>query len=328
MIKSNIPDYIKTSLNWVREFLPDSISILGLPKSLKTKLPVGLSGTYEYYITEIYDKSFIIAGANYEEEISPSVLLRHKEIIQKQTGLVPIFIYDKLVSYLFSRYTKYKIDIIVGTKQLFLPSIFLIYSEYKTDKNLKKEVPPILFQVMVLYQLEKGDINGKSMKELEKIFNTSYASVNRCVRWMKGHGFIRLEGKKEKYIHFNYQGKTLWEKSLPYLQSPIDFILYTPEPVNGVKGYVSEQLALGEYSLLSGGSNRIAISKEEYNTLKKDNILWDKTGEDGVEVWKYDPSLLSDTNIVDKLSLYLILKDYEDERVQIELENMLNEIVW
>ena len=55
---------------------------------------------------------------------------------------------------------------------------------------------------------------------------------------------------------------------------------------------------------------------------------WDQFGESGVEVWKYNPRLLTETGTVDRLSLYLLLKDYDDERVQIELENMMNEILW
>jgi hypothetical protein len=51
-------------------------------------------------------------------------------------------------------------------------------------------------------------------------------------------------------------------------------------------------------------------------------------GTNVVEVWRYDPRLLSKTETVDKLSLYLSLKDNEDERVQIELENLMNEIQW
>ncbi len=49
-----------------------------------------------------------------------------------------------------------------------------------------------------------------------------------------------------------------------------------------------------------------------------------KFGNNIVEIWKYSPHLLSNTNTVDKLSLYLSLKETEDERVQIELDNLLN----
>ena len=42
-------------------------------------------------------------------------------------------------------------------------------------------------------------------------------------------------------------------------------------------------------------------------------------GENEIQVWKHNPKMLSTEGVVDKLSLYLSLKDNEDERIQIEL---------
>ena len=42
----------------------------------------------------------------------------------------------------------------------------------------------------------------------------------------------------------------------------------------------------------------------------------------------YNPELLSNEGYVDKLSLYLLLKNDSDERVQNELEQIINEIQW
>ena len=46
-----------------------------------------------------------------------------------------------------------------------------------------------------------------------------------------------------------------------------------------------------------------------------------------MEVWRYSPALLSNTTVVDPLSLYLILKDDEDERVSMELDYMLHQVL-
>ena len=51
-------------------------------------------------------------------------------------------------------------------------------------------------------------------------------------------------------------------------------------------------------------------------------------GENEIQVWKYNPKMLSTEGVVDKLSLYLSLKDNEDERIQIELERLINEMSW
>lgn len=326
---SNIPDYIITAINRINEFLPEKIEVMELQPTIKKKIPFGLSGAYDYYQTEIYNTSFIIAGVGDDDDnMAPTVLAKQKEVLLKQTGIIPIFVFNKIASYLFHRYTKNNIDIVVGNRQLFLPSIYLVVSREKPEQQIETEKPPVLFQLAVLYHLEKENIDGLTMQTLAEKLNTSYATVNRGIRWMKEKGFVTLTGGKEKQIHFNYQGKDLWEKAMPYLETPIDFIVYTPELGIAENGLVSEQNALAEYSLLNGGPYRIAISKEEYKNLKKKDIYWDPFGEAGIEVWKYDPALLSGTGVVDKLSLYLLLKDYEDERVQIELENMINDIIW
>lgn len=326
---SNIPDYIITAIARINEFLPEQIKVMGLQPAIKNKIPFGLSEAYDYYQTEIYSTSFIIAGvSDDDEDIGPTALAKQRDVILKQTGITPIFVFSKIASYLFHRYSKKNIDIVVGNRQLFLPSIFLVVSREQPDRHKEDEKPPVIFQLAVLYHLEKENIDGITTKELADKLKTSYATVNRGIRWMNERGFITLIGGKEKHIQFSYQGQDLWEKALPYLVTPIDFIVYTPELGISEKGLISEQNALAEYSLLNGGLYRIAISKEEYRNLKKKNIYWDPFGEAGIEVWKYDPTLLSENGVVDKLSLYLLLKDYEDERVQIELENMINDIIW
>jgi hypothetical protein len=45
-------------------------------------------------------------------------------------------------------------------------------------------------------------------------------------------------------------------------------------------------------------------------------------------VWKYDPMLLADGGFVDKLSLALCYRDTHDERVQHEITELINNIVW
>lgn len=326
---SNIPEYIKTAINRISEFLPEPIKVVDLQPTIKKKIPFGLSGAYDYYQTDIYNTTFIIAGVgDDEEDMTPSVLAKQKEVLKKQTGIVPIFVFKKIASYLFHRYTQKNIDIVVGCKQLFLPSVFLIVSREKIEIHKETEKAPVFFQLAVLYHLERGNIDGITMQALADKLHTSYATVNRGIRWMKGKELITLSGGKEKQIRFNYQGKDLWDKALPYMETPVDFIVYTPELGVTQNGLISEQNALAEYSLLNGGPYRLAISKEEYKKLKDKNISWEPFGEAGIEVWKYDPVLLSETNVVDKLSLYLMLKDYEDERVQIELERMMNNIIW
>ena len=47
-----------------------------------------------------------------------------------------------------------------------------------------------------------------------------------------------------------------------------------------------------------------------------------------IEIWRYLPGLLSETNVVDPLSLYLSMKDIEDERIESSLLELLDKTGW
>ena len=70
----------------------------------------------------------------------------------------------------------------------------------------------------------------------------------------------------------------------------------------------------------------IAIDRDAANGIDK-NILLDEQsfrdfGGQIIEVWKYDPFLLSETEYVDDVSLLLDLADESDERVQYQLDGI------
>lgn len=47
-----------------------------------------------------------------------------------------------------------------------------------------------------------------------------------------------------------------------------------------------------------------------------------------LEIWKYDPKLLSESGLVDPLSLYLSLADTNDERIEGALRDLLEDLRW
>jgi hypothetical protein len=47
-----------------------------------------------------------------------------------------------------------------------------------------------------------------------------------------------------------------------------------------------------------------------------------------LQLWRYNPVLFSKENKIDKLSLYLSLKDNGDERIESALEELLEDFKW
>jgi hypothetical protein len=112
--------------------------------------------------------------------------------------------------------------------------------------------------------------------------------------------------------------------------SPVRDTWYIDDRPQNEYTRVGGENALAYYSMLSEprqhtiviGKDAFRISKPQLGKLDK------KFGFNKLEVWYYDPTILSKGNEIDKLSLYLSLKEHEDERLQGALKKMINEIVW
>lgn len=70
----------------------------------------------------------------------------------------------------------------------------------------------------------------------------------------------------------------------------------------------------------------VAVSKLQAKGCK--DILDKQYGDIIVEVWRYDPALIATDRYVDKLSLYLAMRNSGDERIQKELETMIDNLQW
>ena len=109
------------------------------------------------------------------------------------------------------------------------------------------------------------------------------------------------------------------------MSSPIERILFTDTKPAGC--LIAGETAMGYYTMLAEPTTPIiAIDKA---TAKENAAFMNKQyGEIKVEVWKYSPALLSENGYADRLSLYLCMKDNEDERIQLECDTLIEEMKW
>ena len=145
-------------------------------------------------------------------------------------------------------------------------------------------------------------------------------------------GNVKMEGR-ERVLRFELNKKNLWEKSKEYMRSPVkkhNIVkqIYEPWP-----GLIAGLSALSHYSMLGEPRNPVyALSTKQWNTLKKSNVLKKVPVQDydtcEIEVWNYDPQLFAEDHIVDRLSLYLSLKNTKDERVEAALDHLMDAFEW
>lgn len=319
---SKLIEHIAT---YYRKTSGQDTSVKALNKGQLGKLPLIITSTYGCYESEIMGIPVILLEVRHDD-YTPKQLQKHQMIVMGLTHCHVVYAIGKAVSYHITRMIDYAVNFIIPDKLMYIPTLLINLREIKDTRKIDDEVIPGIAQCILLYHMQCSSLNGRTTKELAEKFDVSYSSMNRALRWLNIKGLIELEGIKEKTLKMIANGKALWEKALPLMQSPVERKLYT-------NGQFADKLLAGEsaletYTMLATPEFPcIAVSKEWVAEQPKD-MLNKSYGECMIEVWRYDPMSLAKSNVVDPLSLYLSLLSNEDERVRIEMKQLISKVKW
>lgn len=302
---------------------------------LTRKLPLYLKGNYDLYTGNLSGQKIIWAVVkSAEAPPTPEQLKKQSQAIQEYLEHIPIvFVFDSLKPWLRKRLIEKKIGFAEPFRQLYIPQLFTQIREGQGKETVKGSPtsglkPPT--QLLLLYHLQISGLEGLLFQEIALRLHYSPMTVTRAVKELSELGLLQAEGTKEKYLLFLQKGRELWDKALPYLSSPIREILYWDQLIENEYTRSGGEMALAYYSMLSVPDQQTSVIGKDAFRLTRSGLegLHQKYGYHKLEVWHYDPAMLSPTDKVDKLSLYLTLKDHEDERIQGALRNMINDMTW
>lgn len=316
---------IASALDYLEELTGYKPRRLVHTKGEDNKLPLAIATNYVFYDIEFMETQVTIAMPTGLDGITPMQLAKHQAKMMEVFHHSVIYVLETVASYQIARLTQAKVDFIVPGKIMFIPSMLIVLREMKnTVKEMPEKMPPVA-QMLVLYHLETRTIDGLTASEIAELTGLAYPTINVSLRWLVTHEIITLVGSKLKHVQITMSKEELWNKSLPLMSSPIERILFTDTKPEG--SLIAGETAMGHYTMLTEPATPvIAIDKA---TAKKTATLMNKEyGGIKVEVWKYSPALLSEDEWADRLSLYLCMKDSEDERIQMECDTLIEEMKW
>ncbi len=316
---------IDNAVSYLAELTGSEITTTPTAKREVDKLPMALSSGYSFCDIDMSNTTLTLAIPKEEDDNSPMQLSKRQEKMMDILGRPVVFVLDRIESYNLTRLTRARVNIVVPGKVIFIPSLMMVLRDIKsTTKEMPEKMPPVA-QLLVLYHIQAGRLDGMNTARIADVMGMAYPTINVALRWLVKNEFVTLVGGKEKQVSFIFQGKELWEKALPLMSSPIERTVYSDEAI--VDGLSAGETAMGHYTMLAEPTTPVvAISKA---TAKTNEALLNKQhGDYRIEIWKYNPAILSKGEHVDRLSLYLSMKDCDDERVQKECDTLIDEMKW
>ena len=322
---SNLKCNTNEAVSYLTELTGFEIAMKATPKHDIDKLPIMLSGSYSFYDIEMANTRLSVAIPNEKDDCSPMQISKYQTKMMEVFKRPVVWVLDHVESYNLKRLTRARVNFIVPGKIVFIPSMMLVLRDIKTaPKEVLNTMPPVA-QLLILYHIQVRELNGMNTAMIAEITGMAYPTINVALKWLKKKNFITLTGGKEKQVTFTLSNKELWDRALPLMTSPIERTVYTDATI--ADELYSGETAMGHYTMLVEPTTTVvAISKA--SAKKNESLLNKQHGDSKIEIWKYDPTLLSKGGQVDRLSLYLSLKDSDDERVQIECDTLIEEMQW
>jgi DNA-binding transcriptional regulator GbsR (MarR family) len=327
---------MQTSVNIIDKYLNETfgleVTFRAIEDNCTKSLPFFIIESYNLWIGEMSGTKFCLLQKRENVHFTPSQLQKHAFIIEQKLGIKTLVAFDELASYDRYRLIQKKVNFIVANKQIFFPSLLI---DLKTTLPLRSKPDKQLIpaaQCLFFYHLLKNSLDQNKFKELAETLSYSNSMVSRAVDNLRNFDLCETAELKEFRLVFKTNKKELWETAKPFLTSPIKRKVYLNKieiPHIACKSNIN---ALAFYSELNDDNKKYyALSRSEFKklllTIDKKNIA-DQDGEYCLEEWKYNPNLLSQQSIIDPLSLFVIFKNNPDERIQMELKNIIGNLNW
>lgn len=312
-------------VKYIEDNLGIAVKLTAIDPAFIKQFPVFIAGMYKFYMGEINGQPVLFLKWLSDSAIAPGNFLKHENLMKKYCQYPVVFVFDSIPSYNKSRMTSLGINFIVTDSQIYLPELFIILSKNKKEqtKEAYKKLSPTA-QTMLLYYLY-GSKNDFTLAEIQDALNMPYPTVCKAVDLLQKLDLCSTVGYRNKKVHFENIKAKLLDRALEYMSSPVKRVVFSEKTPN--RSCVSGIDALAEFTMINGQYERkqVAVSYEDYKKMDFFSVE-DRFLPVCVEVWSYSPHLFSANGIVDKISLYLSLKEDNDERIQHELNKMIQQI--
>ena len=320
----------------LRRYFKEMLDIDVQPEqwSEKQNLPIFLRNMYDFFQICILGKPCLITALKEDIELTPTVVRKHMFQVEKKWYDEIIYLQQKVTLYNRKRLIQQKIPFIVPLNQMYLPFLGIDLREnFRKVRKTKAGLSPSA-QVILLYYLINTSQLRMTPNFLANELGFSITTMTRAFDELDAAGLVSIAREGcERVLWFNHDKKQVWETALDHMHSPVKKRLWIKFQHDNPPGTRAGLSALSSYSNLSEPANPVlALERQHWRKVKAGNgvKILNIIESDAIqlEVWSYSPMMFNKNGVVDRFSLFLSMKENNDEQIQSSLEKMMENVIW
>lgn len=307
------------------------------PAATSASLPYYLQDLYEILHLELLRQPIALACIKNPQALAAKQQAQHVARLQEALQTPVIVALPQVTAGERKQLIQHGIAFVVPGRQLFAPQLGMILTERfgATQRPEQTQASPATQALLIRYL---NDLNApETWHPFEAAARWGYTAMTatRAVRELLQFELFALDQRgRAKHLKRPGTRRELWEKAKLHLRSPVQRTLWSDDPriLESAPMRQAGESALASMSMLGEPpQDAIAMTAEAVQQARQGGIPFERRElADGVtvQVWRYAPDMLAQTNTVDPLSLWLSLQGSQDDRVQMALDELEAQFPW
>lgn len=318
----------------IEKILYDSMgATVEIFRERKVSLPLYLSSGRWFRDVRIAGTGFILVGMDDDVRFNITTLKKQCKKYEDAFSMNVAYAFSYLTFYQRKALIENGIAFIAENEQVYLPfagtalgKCARTRAEVHIDNSEALNAPAQMLLLFLIYSREYEFTKSTAAGWL----GVSPMTITRAVRVLQSHGFVEdISAGRESRISLSAGKAETLRRAEPFLISPVKKKLYV-ERIQFAGG-----IRAGEYSLadrtdfgypqyqeyaVNGNDSRLAsLTEIDPGLFPSESVI-------RLQVWKYDPQVLSFQNAVDPISLITSFRGDTDERIHKCLDQVRKEI--
>lgn len=296
----------------------------------KLSLPIFMT-MRDIVMVEIYGVNFAIVDVVKEAELSVAAMKKQKT--KYEEALQCPVAYKVALNSVSMRNALVKkgVSFMDLPGNVFLPFMGIVLQDVYRKQLIKADKMMPATQLVFLELLYMNDEETVLKSEAANKLNLTKTSITRATAQLEEMGLIQqMKSGTEISIQRNCSRKEYYENAKAYLINPVQKVITIMRQEATFEAFSAGETALSQLSELNPPRvEECAIYKGEEVVDQLESV--DARYEDqddclNVQLWKYNPSYFVREGRVDPVSLACTFKGNEDERIEMCIEELLEEL--
>ena len=312
-------------------------SVRVAPNGKTAQLPYFLQDGYEVLPGELLGQPITLACVKGRQPLAAQQIDQHAKRLRELLHAPVIIALPEVAPGERKQLIAHGVAFVVPDRQLFAPQMGMILTErFGAEPRREQELASPATQALLIWFLNHHPVT-ETWHPFEEAAALGYAGMTatRAIRELLQFKLFELEVRgRAKYLKLNGTRRDLWEKAKPHLRTPVLKTMWTYDrrilEVTGARW--AGESALARLTMINEPQQQVlAMTAEAGQQARQAGIFFEPreiAGGIAVQVWRYEPGLQVKEKTVDRLSLWLSLRDNRDDRIQMALDEIEEKFLW